>query len=58
MPTTIGWHWVAVSKAADADDEVRHVTAPFDGIDVAEDFALHSITLRWPDYWRLGGSPY
>ena len=51
---------VRVGSAEDADsaaDEVRYVTAPFDGIDIAEDFSLHSVTLDWAAYWQLGVSP-
>ncbi len=48
---------VAVGKAAEADDEVRYVTTPFDGIDIAEDFSLHSVTLDWAAFWQLGVSP-
>jgi superfamily II DNA or RNA helicase len=48
---------VAVGEPAEADDEVRYVTAPFDGIDIADDYNLHSVTLDWAAFWRLGGSP-
>jgi superfamily II DNA or RNA helicase len=48
---------LALVRVADVGDEVRYVFAPFDGIDIADDFALHSVTLRWPDFWRRGGSP-
>jgi len=48
---------VMVDNASEADDEVRYVTTPFDGIDIADDFRLHSVALDWAAFWRLGGSP-
>lgn len=48
---------LALVQVGPAADEVRYVTNPFEGIDIAEDFALHSVTLRWPDFWRRGGPP-
>jgi hypothetical protein len=48
---------LALVRVGAATDEVRYVTRPFEGIDIAEDFALHSVTLRWPDFWRRGGPP-
>ena len=51
---------VRVSSAGDAGpiaDEVRYVTAPFDGIDIAEDFSLHSVILDWAAFWQRGVSP-
>ena len=48
---------LALVQVGVATDEVRYVTEPFDGIDIADDFSLHSVTLRWPDFWRRGVSP-
>ena len=33
------------------------MTAPFDGIDIAEDFSLHSVTLDWAAFWQRGVAP-
>jgi hypothetical protein len=51
---------VCVDSTEDAGwaaDEVRYVTAPFDGIDIAEDFSLHSVTLDWGAFWQRGVAP-
>jgi len=38
-------------------DEVRYLPRPFNGIDIAEDFALYSVTLDWPRFWADGCEP-
>jgi superfamily II DNA or RNA helicase len=48
---------LALVKIGAATEDVRYVIAPFGGIDIAEDFGLHSVTLRWPVFWELGGAP-
>ena len=48
---------LALVEVSDEGDDVRYVTTPFDGIDIAEDFSLHSVTLDWPAFWQRGGSP-
>ena len=40
-----------------AGTEVRYVTAPFDGIDITENFGLHSVILDWASFWEQGGPP-
>ena len=49
---------LALVEVSDRGDDVRYVTAPFDGIDIAEDFRLHSITLDWSAYWQSGSAPH
>ena len=48
---------LALVAVGDATDEVRYVTTPFEGIDIAHDFRLHSVILDWAAFWRLGSSP-
>jgi hypothetical protein len=48
---------LALVEIGAATEDVRYVIAPFDGIDIAEDFGLHSVTLRWPTFWKVGGAP-
>jgi hypothetical protein len=48
---------VTVSADGPEHDTVRYLTAPFDGIDMADDFALHSVMLDWPRFWTSGGPP-
>jgi superfamily II DNA or RNA helicase len=37
--------------------EVRYLATPFEGIDIAENFGLHSVTLDWKALWRQGRPP-
>jgi superfamily II DNA or RNA helicase len=48
---------LALVELGVATEDVRYVITPFGGIDIAEDFGLHSVTLRWPVFWELGGVP-
>jgi hypothetical protein len=48
---------LALVELGAASEDVRYVTTPFGGIDIAEDFGLHSVILRWPVFWELGGAP-
>jgi superfamily II DNA or RNA helicase len=49
---------VTVSTDGPDADKISYVTDPFDGLDIAEDFALHSVVLDWRAFWRLGGPPH
>ena len=48
---------LALVELGAATEDVRYVITPFDGIDIAEDFGLHSVTLRWPASGSWAGSP-
>ena len=48
---------LALVELGAATEDVRYVVEPFGGIDIAEDFGLHSVTLRWHVFWELGGAP-
>jgi len=48
---------LALVSIGPASEDVRYVIKPFGGIDIAEDFGLHSVSLRWRVFWELGGAP-
>jgi hypothetical protein len=48
---------LALVEIGATTEDVRYVSAPFGGIDIAEDFGLHSVILRWRIFWELGGVP-
>lgn len=48
---------VRVEPSDPEDDDVCYLTTPFTGIDLADDFALHSVTLDWSKFWAQGNRP-